>query len=82
MPGICRDNDTCGPYDLVPSQSSVYVNNELVIVNGDIVGAPPHSTLSATGNSTVSINGKLICVAGDRDSDDHVAVGSSTVSIG
>ena len=83
MPGVCRDNDKCGPYDLKPSQSSVFVEGQAVIVNDDIVGDPiPHSTIKATNNSTVKINGILVCVAGDKDLDLHVATGSGTVNIG
>jgi hypothetical protein len=44
MPGISRDNDKAGG-DLIPSQSTVYANNELVIVDGDAVaghGDFPH----------------------------------------
>jgi hypothetical protein len=44
MPGICRDNDTAGG-NLIPSQTSVYANNELVIVDKDLVtphGISPH----------------------------------------
>jgi uncharacterized Zn-binding protein involved in type VI secretion len=36
MPGVSRDNDTAGG-DLIPSQSTVFANNELVIVDGDDV---------------------------------------------
>ena len=69
MPGVCRDSDTAGG-DLVPSQSTVYVNSKLVIVDGDGVvahGAAPHiaQTLPAGLNSTVLIGLKAICVAGD-----------------
>lgn len=87
MPGISRDNDTAGG-DLIPSQSTVFVNNELVIVDGDGVaghGIPPHipQTISATINTTVSIGGKNIVVAGDTaDICGEAATGSGDVSIG
>jgi len=87
MPGVSRNNDTAGG-DLIPSQGTVKVNDELVIVDGDGVaghGLPPHipQTISATINSTVKINGKAIVVAGDpADVCGEPATGSSTVKIG
>ena len=44
MPGVSRDNDTAEG-DLIPSQTTVFANDELVIVDGDDVGpeiAPDH----------------------------------------
>ena len=44
MPGVSRDNDTAGG-DLIPSQTTVKVDGELVIVDGDGVaghGVAPH----------------------------------------
>ena len=87
MPGVCRDIDTAGG-DLIPSQSTVRVNNELVIVDGDGVaghGLPPHQpqTIVAGTQTDVFLFGKLICVAGDVASDcGEVATGSDDVSIG
>ena len=87
MPGVSRDNDSAGG-DLIPSQSTVYVNGELVIVNGDGVaghGVPPHipQTISATLQSSVKIGGKLIVIAGDpADICGELTTGSSNVSIG
>jgi len=87
MPGVSRDNDSAGG-DLIPSQSTVYVNGELVIVNGDGVaghGVPPHipQTISATLQSSVKIGGKLIVIVGDpADICGELATGSSNVSIG
>ena len=87
MPGVSRDNDKAGG-DLIPSQSTVKVDDELVIVDGDGVaghGIAPHipQTISADLNTTVSIGGKNIVVAGDdADVCGELATGSSTVKIG
>lgn len=87
MPGVSRDNDTAGG-DLIPSQTTVKVDGELVIVDGDGVaghGVAPHlpQTISADLNTTVSIDGKNIVVAGDdADVCGELATGSSTVNIG
>jgi len=87
VPGISRDNDSAGG-DLIPSQSTVRVNGELVIVDGDGVaghGIFPHipQTISATLQSTVKIGGKLIVIAGDpADICGEPATGSSNVFIG
>ena len=87
MTGVSRDNDTAGG-DLVPSQTTVKVDGELVIVDGDTVashGIAPHiqQTISADLNTTVSIGGKNIVVAGDdADICGELATGSSTVKIG
>jgi uncharacterized Zn-binding protein involved in type VI secretion len=87
MPGISRNNDAAGG-DLIPSQSTVKVNNQEVIVNGDGVaghGIYPHipQTISATLQSTVKVGGKLVVIAGDpADICGEPASGSSNVSIG
>ena len=87
MPGVSRDNDTAGG-DLIPSQSTVYANNELVIIDNDGVaghGPPPHipQTLPASINSTVYVDGKLVCVEGDPAAVcGDPATGSSDVTIG
>ena len=47
MPGVSRDNDTAGG-DLIPSQTTVKANDELIIVDGDGVaghGIAPHPQL-------------------------------------
>lgn len=86
MPGVSRDSDTAGG-DLIPSQSTVKINNELVIVDGDSVaghGDFPHipQTISASINSTVKIGNKSIVVAGDTaDICGDAATGSPDVSI-
>ena len=87
MAGVSRDNDSAGG-DLIPSQTSVFVNGNLVIVDGDGVaghGIYPHipQTISATLQSTVKIGGKLIVVEGDpADICGEPATGSSSVFIG
>ena len=64
MPGVSRDNDTAGG-DLIPSQSTVKANDELIIVDGDGVaghGIAPHipQTISADLQSTVKIGGVAV----------------------
>jgi len=87
MPGVSRDNDTAGG-DLIPSQTTVFVNNELVIVNGDGVadhGNNEHNaqTISATINSTVQIGEIAVVIAGDpADVCGEAATGSPDVKIG
>ena len=85
MPGICRDNDTAGG-DLIPSQTTVYANNELVIVDGDDVaghGTGPHAGPTITaGANNVYIGTKLVCNAGDSATCGHTATGSSDVNVG
>jgi len=87
MPAVSRNNDTAGG-DLIPSQTTVKVNSELVIVDGDGVaghGVAPHipQTISAGTQSTVKVGGKVIVVVGDTaDICGEVATGSSNVSAG
>lgn len=87
MPGVSRDNDAAGG-DLIPSQSTVKANDEEIIVSGDGVaghGIAPHipQTISAGINTTVSIGGIDIVVAGDTaDICGEAATGSSNVKIG
>jgi len=87
MAGVSRNNDTAGG-DLIPSQATVFVNGQLVIVSGDGVashgiGVHGAQTISSGTQSTVSINGIDILVAGDTaDVCGEVATGSGTVSIG
>jgi uncharacterized Zn-binding protein involved in type VI secretion len=86
MPGICRDNDSSGG-DLIPSQSTVYANGQLVIVDGDGVaghGTPPHipQTIIA-GSNNVFVGGIAVCNAGDGNSVcGHTASGSGDVNVG
>jgi len=86
MPGIARDNDSAGG-DLIPSQSSVFANNEAVIVDGDGVaghGVFPHipQTIVA-GSNNVFIGDIAVCNAGDPASIcGEPASGSSDVIVG
>jgi uncharacterized Zn-binding protein involved in type VI secretion len=87
MPGISRDSDSAGG-DLIPTQSTVKVNGERVIVNGDGVaghGIFPHipQTIVSSLQSTVKIGGIKVIIAGDQASIcGEAATGSSNVSIG
>tara|TARA_R110000851_G_scaffold34858_5_gene92284 strand:+ start:960 stop:1223 length:264 start_codon:yes stop_codon:yes gene_type:complete len=87
MPGVSCDNDTAGG-DLIPSQGTVKVGGQLVIVSGNGVaghGPPPHTpqTITAVLNSTVKIGGIAVVVAGDTaDVCGEAATGSANVSIG
>ena len=86
MPGVSRDNDTAGG-DLIPSQTTVKANDELIIVDGDGVaghGIAPHlpQTISADLQSTVKIGGVDIVIAGDdADICGELATGSDNVNI-
>ena len=85
MPGISRDNDTAGG-DLIPSQSTVKVNNELVIVHGDAVaGHGPGEHAGPTmvaGSNKVFIGRIAVCNAGDLATCGHAATGSGDVNVG
>jgi uncharacterized Zn-binding protein involved in type VI secretion len=85
MPGISRDNDTAGG-DLIPSQTTVYANSELVIVDGDSVashGDAPHNSPTVTAVSkNVYIGTKLVVNAGDSATCGHTTTGSSDVDVG
>jgi len=89
MPGVSRDNDTAEG-DLIPSQTTVFANDELVIVDGDDVephspgGAhgPPPPTVPASGvNPNVYVDNKLAIVKGDPATCTHVTTGSGNVWI-
>jgi uncharacterized Zn-binding protein involved in type VI secretion len=85
MPGISRDNDTAGG-DLIPSQSSVYANKELVIVDGDSVkshGSSPHNAATVTaGSKNVFIGEKAVVNKDDSATCGHTTTGSSDVDVG
>ena len=87
MPGVSRDNDTAVG-DLVPSQSSVYANNEEIIVNGDSVAPhapliPPHLGASMiAGSNKVFVENKAVVNAGDSATCGHTSTGSSDVFVG
>jgi len=86
MPGVSRDNDTAGG-DLIPSQSTVFANNELVIVdNDDVAGHGPgeHAgpTIPASGrNPAVYVENKLAIIKGDPATCGDPATGSGDVWI-
>lgn len=86
MPGVSRDNDTAGG-DLIPSQSTVFANDEEVIVdNDDVAGHGPgvHSapTIPASGvNPNVYVDNKLAIVKGDPATCGHPSTGSGNVWI-
>lgn len=83
--GVCRDNDTAGG-DLIPSQSTVFVNSEKIIVDGDSVaghGESPHdSPIMIAGSNNVFIGGIAVCNAEDLATCGDAATGSSNVFIG
>lgn len=86
MPGISRDNDKAGG-DLVPSQNTVFANNQAVIIDGDVVashGLPPHRQQNIiAANNKVFVANKLVANAGDKASScGEEATGSSDVIVG
>lgn len=86
MPGISRNNDTAGG-DLIPSQTTVFANNQLVIIDGDTVdshGDSPHGTQTIIAkNNNVYVANKLVVNAGDVASDcNEGASGSLNVGVG
>lgn len=86
MPGISRDSDTAGG-DLVPSQGTVFANNQLVIIDGDTVaghGRSPHNTQTIIAkNNNVYVANKLVVNAGDVASNcNEAASGSANVGVG
>ena len=95
MPNVCIDTDTVdytdtvdtdtAGADIIASASTVKFNDEKVVLDGDSVeshGLHNDPTMVASLNSTVKIEDKLVCVAGDSATCGHTASGSATVSIG
>lgn len=85
MPGVSRDNDTAGG-DLIPSQSTVFANNEEVIIDNDDVaghGSGEHAapTIPASQNPSVYVENKLAVVLGDPATCGDPATGSGDVYI-
>lgn len=84
MPGASRDNDTAIG-SLIPSQSTVFVNNELAIIDNDAVeghrGGQPHANarVPAGVNASVYINNKLAIVATDTATCGDKTTGSGNV---
>jgi uncharacterized Zn-binding protein involved in type VI secretion len=85
MPGISRNNDTADG-DLIPSQTTVFANGELVIVDGDNVadhGRGRHnSPTMIAGSNTVFIGGVAVVNAGDLATCSHASTGSANVNVG
>jgi uncharacterized Zn-binding protein involved in type VI secretion len=86
MPGISRDNDKAGG-DLVPSQTTVFANNQAVIIDGDTVashGRSPHGRQTIiAANNNVFVANKLVVNAGDKASScGEQATGSADVIVG
>lgn len=89
MPGVSRDNDTAVG-DLIPSQSTVYANNNKIIVDGDSVASHlpcpvPAIHCAATmtaGSNKVFIGGTAVVNAGDSATCGHKSTGSGNVNVG
>lgn len=82
MPGISRDNDTAGG-DLIPSQTTVFANGELVIVDRDGVAGHSHAPNNINaGSNNVFIGGKAVVNARDLADCGHAATGSGDVNVG
>ena len=85
MPGICRDNDAAGG-DLIPSQTTVFANNEEVIVHGDdVAGHGPGEHAGPTmvaGSNNVFVGNIAVCNAGDLATCGDAASGSDDVIVG
>lgn len=88
MPGVSRDNDTAEG-DLIPSQSTVFANNELVIIDqdqvvphapGGIHGPPPPTMIA--GSNNVFVNNKPIVNQGDKATCSHPSTASPNVNAG
>jgi uncharacterized Zn-binding protein involved in type VI secretion len=86
MPGISRNNDSSGG-DLIPSQSTVFANSELVIVDDNGVkkhGILPHIAQNIiAGSNNVFIGNIAVCNEGDGNTIcGHTASGSGNVFVG
>ena len=82
MTGVCRDSDTAGG-DLIPSQSNVYAEGELVIVDNDDVaphGIGLHAAATMIATTTkVFVGGIAVCKQGNLATCGDPATGSSAV---
>ena len=77
MPGIARVGlDTAGTGEIIQGggQTSVYVNNKLISVIGDLVTG---GDTMAEGSNNVFVGGIGVCRAGDKDTENDSATGSS-----
>ena len=88
MPGICRDGVDAAGGALIKTQTTVFANNNLVIVHGDTVTAHAPGGIHAlpptmiAGSDNVFIGGILVCNQGDLATCSHAASGSSDVFVG
>lgn len=89
MPGVVRaDVDTAGGGTIRASgNSTVYVNNKLVIVDGDPVdshGSGEHAgaTMVASSTSNTFINNIAVCFKGDLATCGDPATGSDDAFFG
>lgn len=88
MPGISTDIDTAAG-SLIPSQSFVRVDNELVIVKGDGVEShspcgtvPVHCAATMSNSSSfVNIDGVGVVIQGNSASCGHTATGQNFFQI-
>ena len=85
MPGISRDNDTAGG-DLVPSVTTVFANNEEIIVDRDTVqghgGHPTNAINAGSNNVFAGASKKAVVNLGDLADCGHSATGSGDVFVG
>ncbi len=86
MPGITTDIDTSGGA-LTASQTTVYANDNLVIVHNDVVaghGDSPHLPQNiVAGSAKIFIGGIAVCNEGDGNTVcGHTATGSGDVAAG
>lgn len=86
MSGICRVGiDSAGGIIIGAQNNTVFANGYNVAVDGDAVqghGTGMHSNPTMIANSSVYINGKMACKAGNLATCGHEATGSDTVFIG
>lgn len=87
MPGITRADDAVGAGLAINSQTTVFANSKLVIVNGDTVtphaphGIHDSATLIA-GSNSVFVGGIAVVNAGDLATCNDPSIGSSDVLVG
>jgi hypothetical protein len=75
MPGAHRDNDSrfCGASTQVIGQSTVFVNNKLWAVEGDICTHGNGLLYAVYGAKNIYVENKLIiCAVGDRATPDNL----------
>lgn len=86
MPGVSRETIDSAGGPLIATVTTVKVNNQSIIVQGDPVtshGSSPHNAAVMVGASgTVKAGGKFVCRQGDAASCTHTASGSGDVIAG